>query len=464
MKTIIRNATIITMDTKNMMHANASIAIIGNRIAAIGTGDDLDGASATGEWDVVDGSGKMVMPGLANLHTHFSMALARGMFEDFSPPNRPPFTGGFAPFPQPELCSSQNTTMCKLAAIEAIRSGTTAVLEDGFNISSYASAVARSGLRMVLAERAWDNSCVDIGSVTPFKRDEMLEQNGLERIGALHAAWNGAEDGRIRVGIAAWAPDACSPELFGKLLRLQDRLSCLCTIHLNQFWGEVEAVKAVRGKLPTQYLHEVGFLRPGLIAAHCRCMACCEEVLLGRAGVTAVFASAIAARRGLSPRIAELEARGCSIAMGSDNMSEDMVEVVRTGLFMERIRRGDGRNPAPEEVLRWATVNGYRALGIDDGGCLAQGNLADLIIVNLKQAHLVPSTRPLSTFIHQGQGSDIESVMVDGRWVMRNHRILTMDEDAIVAEADEIGRRAWSDLFGAGRKHQPPIGFMPLPN
>jgi cytosine/adenosine deaminase-related metal-dependent hydrolase len=191
-------------------------------------------------------------------------------------------------------------------------------------------------------------------------------------------------------------------------------------------------------------------------------MACNEEELLGRAGVTAVFNSSIAARRGLSPRIAELEAAGCLIAMGTDNMSEDMVEVMRTGMFMERIRRGDGRSPLPEQALRWATTNGYRALGIEDGGWLAPGNLADLIVVDLRRAHLVPVTRPVSTFLHQGQSRDIESVMIDGRWIMREHRILTMDEDKIVAEADRIGRRAWTELFEGSATISPPTGFLPL--
>lgn len=464
MKKVIHNATIVTMDAHDTVYGSASIAVEGNRIAAIGSDDDLSQLSAAQGWEEIDGTGKMVMPGLANMHTHLSMTLARGMFEDVSPPNRPPFTGGFAPYPQPRLSTSQNALMCKLGAIEAIRSGTTLVLEDGLEISSYAPEMVETGLRMVLAERIWDNALTDIGSATNFKREEELEQSGINRIIALHSQWNEAAEGRIRVGIAAWAPDACSPELLKHLLRLQDRLACPCTIHLNQFWGEVEAVKSVRGKLPTEYLHDTGFLRPGLIAAHCRCMACTEEELLGRAGVTAVFNSSIAARRGLSPRIGELEAMGCLVAMGTDNMSEDMVEAVRTGMFMERIRRGNGRSPLPEQALRWATANGYRAAGIDDGGWLAKGNLADLIVLDLKRAHLVPITRPISTFVHQGQASDVESVMVNGRWVMRDHRILTMDEDKIVAEADRVGRNAWTSLFAASSTCNAPTDFLSFQN
>ena len=112
------------------------------------------------------------------------------------------------------------------------------------------------------------------------------------------------------------------------------------------------AVQAHRGMLPSEYLHAEGFLHDRLVAAHCRCMVHAEERLLGQARTRVAFNSAIAARRGLSPRISVLEAEGCTIGMGTDNMAEDMVEVMRTGLFMERIRRADGRAPSPEQALR----------------------------------------------------------------------------------------------------------------
>jgi 5-methylthioadenosine/S-adenosylhomocysteine deaminase len=184
-----------------------------------------------------------------------------------------------------------------------------------------------------------------------------------------------------------------------------------------------------------------------------------EERLLGTAHATVAFNAAIAARRGLSPRIAELEAYGCNIALGTDNMAEDMVEVMRTALFMERVRRQDGRQPTPEQAFLWATRHGYAALGLPDGGWLAPGNKADLIVVNLRQAHLVPVLCVVSDLVHQGQGRDVESVMVDGRWLMRDGTILTMDEAAIVHEANRIGQTAWQRLFASRADLTPPPGF-----
>src|SRR6266851_4616551 len=401
----------------------------------------------------------MVMPGFANVHTHLTMTLARGVFEDLSPPHRPPFTGGLSPIPLPDMTPDERRAMARLGALEAMRSGTTLALEDSNDLDHYAGALADTGLRWLLSERAYDRVGTSIGDPAPYRLDRALGQKHLRIIEDTFRKWNGKADGRIRIAASAWAPDMCSPELLADLRALQQRLDTWATIHLNQIWGEVAAVKAHRNRLPTEYLAELGFLHDRLICAHCRCMAPAEEKLLGAAGATVAFNAAIAARRGLSPRIADLEAYGCSIALGTDNMAEDMVEVMRTALFMERVRRQDGRNPTPEQALLWATRHGYEALGVPDAGWLAPGNKADLIMVDLRQAHLVPLLRVVSCFVHQGQGRDVEAVMVDGRWLLRDGRVRTMDEEAIVREADHIGRAAWRRLFEERPELQPPPGL-----
>lgn len=290
------------------------------------------------------------------------MTLARGIYEDLSPAHKPPFEGGLAPLPLPRLSTEEHQVMCQLGVVEAIRSGTTLILEDAVAIHRYAEALHASGLRFLL--------------------------------------WH--------------------------------------------------------------YLAGCDFLSPRLVAAHCRCMTAEEERLLGTSGAAVAFNAAIAARRGLSPRIAELAAGGCTIALGTNNMAEDMVEVMRTALFMERVRRQDGRNPTPEEVFLWATRQGYQALGIPDAGWLAPGNRADLIVVDLRKAHLVPLLRVVSCFVHQGQGRDVEAVMVDGRWLIRNGILCTLDEELIVREADRIGRAAWQRLFTERPDLSPPPGmYMP---
>ena len=454
---LIHDATIVTADGAGSIHYDAALLVQDHHIAAIGPSAELLARYPGAER--VDGRGRGVFPGFANTHTHLARVLARGIYEDLSPPHRPPFTGGLAPLPLPSLTEDQERVMVQLGALEAIRSGTTLVLEEGTRLDAYAGALLDTGLRLVLCERAWDRANASIGQLGPFTADAALAEAGLARIAALHAHWDGRNDGRMRVGLAAWASDLCSPELLARLGKLRSELDVLATIHLNQVWGEVAAVQKQRGVLPTEYVARAGFLSDRLVAAHCRCMTAEEERVLGASRAAVAVNSAIAARRGLAARIDELERAGCLITLGTDNMAEDMVEVIRTALFMERVRRADGQHPTPEQALVWATRNGYRALGVADGGWLAPGNRADLVMVDLTKPHLVPALRVVSCFVHQGQAGDVEAVMVDGRWIMRDGRVLTMDEGAIVAEADRIARTAWRELFARRPDLPRPPGF-----
>jgi 5-methylthioadenosine/S-adenosylhomocysteine deaminase len=457
METIIHDTTIITADDAGSVLYEAAILIEKDLIVDMGPSADLLVRYPAAER--VDGRGKAVMPGFANTHSHLVKTLARGIFEDYSFSHVPPFEGNPPRPPQPELSDDENNVMCLLGVLEAIRSGTTVILEDAVGIDRYAEALLESGIRFLLCERASDRTGASYGQPGPFHVDPAMAEEGLTRIEQLHSQWHGRGNDRIRVGLAACTPDMCSPELLRDLRALQERLDITATIHLNELWGEVAAVKEQRGMLPTEYLADCGFLSHRLVAAHCRCMTPEEERILGHSGAAVAFNSAIAARRGLSPNIAELEEHGCTITMGTDNMAEDMVEVMRTGLFMERIRRQDGRNPTPEQALIWATRNGYRALEIEDAGWLSPGNKADLIMIDLQKAHLVPLLRVVSSFVHQGQAGDVEAVMVDGCWVMRDGALLTMDEDAIVKEADRIGRSAWRRLFESRPDLSPPPGL-----
>lgn len=459
MTIVIHDTTVVTVDPDDTVVHGGAIAIEGDRIAAVGPSAEILARFPAAER--ISGRGKAVLPGLANTHTHFQLLIARGIYEDLSPPNKPPFTagGGLSTLPTPVLNPEEQVAVARLAALEALRCGTTAVLEDWTELTHTVAPLADTGLRFLFCERAWDKANGSIGDTGAFVQDAKLADTCLRRIEDLHGQWHGKANGRIRVGVSAWAPDMCSPELLRDLRVLHQKLDVPVTIHLNQIWGEVAAVQSLRNRLPTEYLDDVGFLHDRMIGAHCRCMAPHEEELLGRNRVNVAFNSCIAARRGLSPRIHDLESYGCNIGLGSDNMAEDMVEVTRTAMFMERVRRGDGRQPSPEQALRWATVNGYRSMGIPDAGALIAGNKADLVLVDLDRAHLVPALRVVSVFVHQAQGRDVTDVMVDGAWVMRNGAVLTMDEAAVVAEARRVCTAAWRRLFDARPDLKPPPGF-----
>ena len=170
--------------------------------------------------------------------------------------------------------------------------------------------------------------------------------------------------------------------------------------------------------------------------------------MLGRSGTIIAHQAGMAANRGISPPIPELRTAGCPIALGTDNNTNDVSEVMRIALLTERIRRnrdGDevpGLLSQPEDILADCTQGGAMAVQQSDRiGTLEVGKTADLLVVDTPRAHLVPAGGFISALVHSGHPGDIESVMVDGRFVMRNRRVLTMDEDAIIREADAVGRR-----------------------
>ena len=186
---LIHDATIVTADGAGSIHYDAALLVQDHRIAAIGPSAELLARYPGAER--VDGRGRGVFPGFANTHTHLARVLARGIYEDLSPPHRPPFTGGLAPLPLPSLTEDQERVMVQLGALEAIRSGTTLVLEEGTRLDAYAEALVATGLRLVLCERAWDRANASIGQLGPFTADAALAEAGLARIAALHAHWDG---------------------------------------------------------------------------------------------------------------------------------------------------------------------------------------------------------------------------------------------------------------------------------
>ena len=281
-----------------------------------------------------------------------------------------------------------------------------------------------------------------------YRFDAARADAGLQRSADLVESWHGRQQGRVSCFLAPHAPETCSPDLLRRSREMAEGYGVGYTIHLSQSSQEIEAVMRVRGVSPTHYLFANDFLGPNLLAAHCRYVNPAEIALLGQCGVKVANNAAIAARRGAAAPVRELQGAGCAIGMGSDNMAEDMVEVMRAGLFLERVRRNDEVYPQPEDVLEWATAGGARALGMSESiGSLEAGKKADLFVVDLLRPHLVPSLRVVSAFVHNGQPGDITSVMVDGDWVMRDGKVLTIDEDDVVRRAEAVGHAVWRRLL-----------------
>ena len=441
MTTVIANTTAVTGNAGRDVLHQAGIAISEDCITSIGPTDAVRQAHPDAE--VVDGRGKAVFPGLINCHTHLLATGDRGILEDFGFPTRLTFPVSARSL----LTEEERSTLALLGVLESIRSGVTSLLEISSDVAGYAADLAATGLRVTLAENIND---VDEAQARDgvFRFDEGRADAGLQRSADLVEAWHGGANGRVSCFLAPHAPETCSPDLLRRTREMAERLGVGYTIHLSQSPQEIEAVMRVRGVPPTQYLFSSGFLGPELLAAHCRYVNPAEIALLGQTGVRVTNNAAIAARRGAAAPVREMQAAGCVIGMGTDNMAEDMVEVMRAGMFLERVRRNDEVWPQPEDVLEWATIGGARALGMADStGSLEAGKKADLMVVNLLRPHLVPSLRPVSAFVHNGQPADITSVMVDGQWVMRDGKVLTIDEEDVVRRAEAVGHASWRRLL-----------------
>ncbi|MDP6453160.1 MAG: amidohydrolase family protein, partial [SAR202 cluster bacterium] len=441
MTILVRDTTVVTGNHQRTVLYNAGIAIDGNRIVDLGPTEDVESRHQSA--DIIEGRGGVIFPGLINCHTHLQATADKGILEDFGFPTklRFPTTG------RGLLNTEERNVFGLLACIEAIRSGTTTLLEISNDIHEYAESLNSTGLRWMLGENIND---ID-GAKARDGKFEFLDskrETALQRSADLIESWHGKSDGRVLGFVAPHAPETVSPELLRSSREMAERYDVGYTIHLSQSYEEIEAIMRTRGVMPTHYLFANDFLGDRLVAAHCRYVNSAEIALLGQTDSAVSHNAAIGARRGAAAPVKELLAAGCAVGMGSDNMAEDMVEVMRAGLFHERVRRNDEMNPQPEDALEWATYGGARTLGIsDDVGMLEIGKKADLFMVNVRRAHLVPTLRIVSAFVHNGLPSDITDVMVDGNWLLRDSKLLTIDEDDIIARAEEIGHRAWNRLI-----------------
>jgi cytosine/adenosine deaminase-related metal-dependent hydrolase len=406
---------------------------------------------------VYDGRGKALVPGLVNCHAHLAATIGRGFNEDFGFPN----SARLALQPASLLSREEALLMVSIGALECIRSGTTTVVEVASGIGASAAMLAETGLRCVFAESVRDRENGS-GPMSPDllaqsaapQFSARLRDEGLQRMNDLFTAWHGAKQGRISVFPAASLAEDASPELLRAIRVFAERHDLGYTVHLSQSQAEVDFMTRYHGVRPPAFLDRAGFLGPRLFAAHCRYLDEADIALLGRSGTIVSHQAAMAANRGVIPPIAKLRAAGCPIANGTDNNTNDLFEVMRVALLTERISRQDaipGTRPQPEDVLEDATIGGARAVGQAARlGSLEAGKKADLLVVDTRRAHLVPAGRFVSAWIHNGQPSDIESVMIDGQFVMRDRKVLTMDEDRLVAQADAVGRRIWGQVRDAG--------------
>ncbi len=239
-----------------------------------------------------------------------------------------------------------------------------------------------------------------------------------------------------------------------RLVEISDARNLGRHIHLAQTPKEVSQVELLHGMRPAELLDDTGFLGRRAIAAHCVHILPHEIEMIGRSGTTVAHCAVINGKRGKAAPIMGLEAAGANIALGSDNMSEDMVDVARHAMYANRVREDIGTLPSSHDVVAWLTINGARAVGLEDKiGSLEAGKQADITVVDFRKPHLTPVFNPVANFAHNAIGADVEMVFVAGKQLVANGEVQTVDTAEVIREgqlqAEDFWKRFSAQFGGA---------------
>jgi 5-methylthioadenosine/S-adenosylhomocysteine deaminase len=415
------------MDDDRRTIADGAVAIRGDRIAAVGTTAALSGLPAA---EVIDARGGIIMPGLVNTHTHAAMTLFRGLADDL------PLMAWLNDYIFPAEAALNHRTVFNgalLACAEMILSGTTTFCDMYLFEEAVGRAAQQAGMRAVVGEVLFDFPSPGYGEI----------ENGFACTQRLIDEFRG--DRLITVAVEPHSPYMCRPELLARAFRLADRHGLPMVIHLSETAGEVETIGARYGRTPAGHLEALGLLAPNVLACHC--VALTKEDI-GRLQAHEVKVSHnpesnMKLASGIAP-VPQMLAAGICVGIGTDgaasNNNLDLFQEMGTAAKLHKGHTLDPTVMDAQTVLRMATINGARALGLGERiGSIETGKQADLIVLGTRTPHLTPMYHPASHLVYSARGSDVSTVVIAGRIVMRDRRILTFDAEAAM---DEVNRLA----------------------
>lgn len=405
-----------------------SVLIEDNRIA------DVSNTLSPGDADtVIDGTGKLLIPGLVNTHTHLSMTLFRGIADDL-PLDR--WLNDHIWPAETRLNGDYCYAGALLGCIEMIRSGTTSFNDMYFYMDHVARAVEEAGLRCVIS-----HGMIDLGD-TEKMTAELRESRRIIK------ECHGMADDRIRVALGPHSPYTCSEELLKETAALADKNDLMIHIHVSETENEVSEVSRSHGMTPVEYLDEVGVLGPRTVAAHCVWLKDWEIDILAERDVKVSHnpSSNMKLASGVSP-VARLLQRGVNVSLGTDgaasNNNLDMFQEMKTASLLQKVNLEDPTALPAMDVFGMATLNGARALGID-AGLIAPGKLADIVILNTRRPHLTPWRNPPSHTVYSASGADVDTVICDGRILLRDGELEVLEEKYVM----ELAEAAAAELTG----------------
>ena len=422
---IVTHGTVITVDPERRVIDDGAVAIDGSRIAGVGPSAQI--AARYRAATTIDASGQVVMPGLINTHTHAPMVLFRGLADDLA----------LMDWLQKYIFPAEAKTVSpefvrvgtRLAALEMIESGTTTFTDMYYFEDDIARATRSAGLRGVLGETIIKFPVPD--AKTPAESLARTERFAAEF----------AHDDLITPAVAPHALYTLDPATLKACRALADRLHIPVIIHLAETADEVKTSEATYHLTPTAYLDTIGFWGPRTIAAHAVHVTPDDIQILARrhVGVSHNPESNMKLASGAAP-VPAMRAAGIAVGLGTDgaasNNDLDMFEAMRQAAFLHKLISGDPRViPAPVAIAM-ATIDGARVLGMDrEIGSLEAGKRADVIVVSMSSARQTPMYDAQSHIVYVTRGDDVRTTIVNGRILMRDRHVLTLDAQRVLADA-----------------------------
>ncbi|HHY42037.1 MAG TPA: amidohydrolase [Thermoanaerobacterales bacterium] len=428
MNILIKNAKVLVYENGKLLTKDADIAIKGNKISQI---EKIKADS--GFQKIIDASNMLAMPGLINTHTHLSMVLFRNYADDM--PLFDWLTKKIWPL-EAKLTAEAIYKGSILGIAELIKSGVTGFLDMYFFADETIKAALETGVRVYIAR-----------GLTDEEEGKEVQLNETRRL--FNEYHN--QEGRVKIYAGPHAPYTCSPRYLKKVIELAKELDIGIHIHLAETKKEVDECIEKWGKTPIKHVFDLGLFERPTIAAHCVHLNDEDIEILAKSNVSVAHnpTSNLKLASGFAP-IEKMLNAGVNVALGTDGASSNnnlnMFEEMHLASIMHKALNYDAVSVPAETVIKMATINGAKALGIEDElGSLEVGKKADIILIDLRKPHLVPLNNPLSAICYSAQSSDVHTVIVDGKILMENYELKTIDIEKAMHDAEDAARK----LIGA---------------
>lgn len=438
-KFIIHNAQVITMDKNSTVFFPGSIVISEDKIIAIGPDERI--LSSFPDLKTWDANEKVVIPGLINTHAHLFQTFMRGIGKDL------PLIAWLKKAVRP-VTPHMNADDCYLAAlvgcIEAVRSGTTTILDFMYINSkpelhnAVAQAFTDIGMRAVLGRAIHDIKFFPDGSQVKNYEDPDI---GFKEIERLRIKFQ--NDSLLRLAISPSTVWAVSKEQLREIAKYSEEYEILVTMHTNETELDDEYSLQKYGKTTFGVLEDSGVLNNPFLAVHCVKLSEQDIEIISKNNVSVSHnpvANMILAD-GVAP-IPKLKNKNVTIGLATDgaasNDSHSMIEVMKTASLLQKTIYLDPAILSAQDVFHMATISGAKSLNMNkETGSIEVGKKADLVILNMMRANTIPSLDPIPSLVYSGNSTNIESVIINGKWILKENQFVNINEEEIILKANQ---------------------------